>query len=54
MNLGYGNFILNARRAGMHINTFRYILDRGYGYSENIEKIRKNLLSNANRTHQSA
>ncbi len=44
LNLGYGNLIANARRAGIHENTYRYILDRGYGTAEMVQKIRKKLL----------
>jgi|HubBroStandDraft_2_1064218.scaffolds.fasta_scaffold00002_80 hypothetical protein len=44
MNLGYGCFVRNARQLKMHHNTYRYILDRGYGTKENVEKIRKKLL----------
>lgn len=45
LNVGYGNFVANSREAGIHENTYRYIIDRGYGNKENILKIRKKLLS---------
>lgn len=45
LNIGYGNFVANSREAGVHENTYRYIIDRGYGNKENIMKIRKKLLS---------
>lgn len=44
LNIGYGNFVANSREAGIHENTYRYIIDRGYGNVENINKIRKKLL----------
>lgn len=45
LNLGYGNFTANAEACGLYINTYRTILERGYGRPANIEKIRKKLLS---------
>lgn len=45
MVLGYGNFKKVASTIpDMHPNTFRNILDKGYGIPENIEKIRMSLL----------
>lgn len=44
MALGYGKFKRTAAQSGLHVNTFRTILDRGYGIPENVEKIRVNLL----------
>lgn len=44
LNLGYGNFIANCRTSGLHENTYRYIIDRGYGTTDNVLKIRKTLL----------
>lgn len=43
-NIGYGNFIANCRMADIHENTYRYIIDRGYGTMDNVRKIRKTLL----------
>lgn len=53
-NLGYGNLIDNARRAGIHENTYRYVLDRGYGTKHTISLIRKKLLKNESRPHKPA
>lgn len=39
--LGYGKFTATADKAGIHRETLRGIIDRGYGYPETIEKIRK-------------
>jgi len=44
MNSGYGNFINNARRLGIHPNTYRYIIDRGHGTTRYINIIRAILL----------
>ena len=44
LNIGYGNFIANCRECGLHENTYRYIIDRGYGTMDNVMKIRKTLL----------
>lgn len=52
LNIGYGNFVANARACGIHKNTFRYILDRGYGTTPAIEKIRKSLLVYESDQHQ--
>jgi signal recognition particle GTPase len=45
MILGYGNFKRIASGSGMHPNTFRNILDKGYGTPDNIQKIRQNILN---------
>lgn len=45
LNVGYGSFINNARRVGLHQNTYRYILDRGYGSTRLVRRIRANLLT---------
>lgn len=55
MNIGYGKFIENARRVGLHANTYRVILKRGYGTKRLVYKIRTNLLNqalNESSTHQ--
>ena len=44
MVLGYGNLQRVADRLGMHRNTVRLILDKGYGKPETIETIRLNLM----------
>jgi len=44
INQGYGNFTGNAMEVGLHKNTYRYILRRGSGRRENIQKIRAVLL----------
>lgn len=44
LNLGYGKFLANARAVGIHRNTFRYILDRGYGTRPMVQKIKRKLL----------
>lgn len=43
--LGYGNFTATADKAGIHRETLRGIIDRGYGQPETIEKIRKVLIN---------
>lgn len=48
MVLGYGNFKkISARIEGMHPNTFRNILDKGYGTPENVQKIRETVFGTA-------
>jgi hypothetical protein len=44
MVLGYGKFRYTAAKAGIPENTLRYILKKGHGLSDNILKIRVNLL----------
>lgn len=45
LNHGYGRFIGNARRVGLHQNTYRYIIDRGHGTTKLVRMIRANLLT---------
>jgi hypothetical protein len=44
MVLGYGKFRYTAAKAGLPENTLRHILKKGHGLSDNIQKIRVNLL----------
>lgn len=41
MVLGYGNFAATAKRAGVHVETLRGVITRGYGEKETIKKIRR-------------
>lgn len=55
LNKGYGNFIMNARMLGLHVNTYRYIIDRGHGTTRYINIIRAILLKGyESRTSQPA
>ena len=45
MVLGYGNFKTTAFNAGLHVETLRGILQRGYGAPESIAKIRTSILA---------
>jgi hypothetical protein len=54
MVLGYGNFNKTANRSGLHINTFRNIIDKGYGVPESIQKIRENVLGYSTKTANAA
>jgi hypothetical protein len=45
LNHGYGRFVGNARRVGLHQNTYRYIIDRGHGTAKLVRMIRANLLT---------
>ena len=47
LNIGYGNFINNARKVGLHANTYRVIINRGYGTKRLVYKIRTNILKQA-------
>jgi len=42
---GYGWLADSARRAGVHTNTIRNIIRRGYGTAEAVNRIRIRLLS---------
>lgn len=44
MILGYGNFKKTVIKSGLPLTTLRDIINKGYGYPENIELIRRNLL----------
>lgn len=55
LNIGYGKFIMNARTVGLHANTYRVIIKRGYGTRRLVYKIRTNLLNQSldeSSTHQ--
>lgn len=42
---GWGWLADSARRAGVHVNTIRNVLKRGYGEAETVNRIRNTLLS---------
>lgn len=42
---GYGWLVDSARRAGVHVNTIRNIIKRGYGSPDHVNRIRYKLLS---------
>jgi hypothetical protein len=44
--IGYGNFKKISMGLDMHENTFRNIIDKGYGTPANIEQLRIRLLTN--------
>lgn len=41
MVLGYGNFKATAVKAGLHVETLRGVITRGYGEIETVNKIRQ-------------
>jgi hypothetical protein len=43
MTLGYGMFKKTAGKTGLPLATFRDIMNKGYGYPENIQRIRESL-----------
>jgi hypothetical protein len=45
MILGYGNFKRTLQRTALPESTFRDIIYKGYGYPENIKRIRESLFS---------
>lgn len=47
---GYGFLADCARRTGLHVNTIRKILEKGYGMADTINKIR-NILLRENSTY---
>lgn len=42
--LGYGNFRATAQKAGVHVETLRGVINRGYGERETVNKIRTVLI----------
>jgi len=42
---GYGWLADSARRTGLHVNTIKGIISRGYGLAETVNKIRNILLT---------
>lgn len=42
---GYGWLADSARRTGLHVNTIKKIISRGYGLGETVTKIRNILLT---------
>lgn len=44
MVLGYGRFKYTAAKAGLSTNTLRNIISNGYGLSDNVRKIREQVL----------